>query len=143
PSSHKTRELVLRVLLAVNVLAMVVVSVLPAPAETVADAGKAPVVTPIEPNVPAPRKLSEPVNRAIQAAENGDFITATTILDRYLSDNPRMHVAERLSILTALELYASRTDDYAKSRKYAQMAQSLEQSHHLPEDLVKMAETAI
>ena len=142
PSSRKSRELVLRVLLAVNVLAMVVVSLLPAPATT-SNVGKTPVVEPKSITGTAPRQMSEPFNRAMQAAENGDFLGATAILDRYLDDNPRMHAAERLSVLTALQHYASRTNDYAKSRKYAQMAQSLEQSHHLPEDLVQMAEAAI
>lgn len=142
PTSRINRELVLRVLLAVNVLAMVIVSLLPAPANTDANDGNSSVVEP-QPTRPALRQMSEPVNRAWQASENRDFASAVVILETYLQDNPRMHSAERLSVMTALIHYSSRNNDFAKSQKYARQTQALEQSHSLPEDLVHMAEAAI
>ncbi|MFT4513259.1 MAG: hypothetical protein ACI89X_002807 [Planctomycetota bacterium] len=142
PTSRIKRELVLRVLLGVNVLAMVVVSMLPAPANIGPDDATPTVVEP-QPKGPLVRQMSDPVNRAWQASENRDFASAVTILETYIQDNPRMHSAEQLSVYIALASYASRTTDFAKSEKYRQLAQSLEQSHSLPGDLVLMAEAAI
>lgn len=142
PKSRFDREFLLRSLLAVNVLAMVVVAMLPSPTK-VEPKPETPVVTDQQPKGPPVRQMSEPVNRALQASENRDFASAVAILEAYLNDNPRMHSAERLSVLTALSLYASRNNDFAKSQKYGQQAQALEQSHSLPEDLVHMAEAAV
>jgi hypothetical protein len=142
PASRFNRERVLRVLLAVNVLAMIVVSMLSAPTNTDPSDGNPAVVEP-QPKGPAVRHLSEPVNRAMQASENRDFAGAVAILETYLQDSPRMNAAERLSVMAALSYYASRNADFAKSRKYAQQAQDLEQSHSLAEDLVLVAEAAI
>tara|TARA_R110002072_G_scaffold174303_4_gene329469 strand:- start:83092 stop:84063 length:972 start_codon:yes stop_codon:yes gene_type:complete len=142
PKSRVSREMVLRVLLAVNVLAMIAVAMIPAPAKVEDNVDPVPVVVP-QPKGPAVRQMSEPVNRAWQASENRDFARAVAILEAYLQDNPRMHSAERLSVMTALSHYASRDSDFAKSQKYAQQARALEQSHSLPEDLVHMAEAAV
>jgi predicted anti-sigma-YlaC factor YlaD len=54
-----------------------------------------------------------------------------------------MHAAERLNVMIALSMYAARNNDYAMSEKYGQQAKALEQTHYLPDDLVKMAEAAI
>ena len=142
----QSRELLLRVLLAVNVLAMVIVSLLPSPATT--DTTDTTTATPHE-VAPAPvkappvRQMSDPVNRAWQASEARDFASAISILEAYLDDNPRMHAAERLSVMNALSIYASRNNDLAKSLKYQQQARALEETHYLPDDLVKMAEAAV
>lgn len=141
-SGNKKKELALRVLLAVNILAMLVVSMMPS-----AEGPQGPV-TPVatEPPVkdtPKPIPMSEPFNRAMQASQNRDFASAVAILEQYLNDAPMMHSAERLSVFLALSNYAARDLDTDKSQRYRQKAQALEQSHHLPEDLVKMAESAL
>ena len=45
--------------------------------------------------------------------------------------------------MNALSIYASRNNDLAKSLKYQQQARALEETHYLPDDLVKMAEAAV
>lgn len=142
-SSRKTREMVLRVLLAVNVMAMLVVAMLPSPPASDHDTTTAPVVAPAPQAGPTARQMSEPVNRAWQASEARDYAKAISILEGYLADNPRMHAAERLNVMIALSMYAARNNDYAMSEKYGQQAKALEQTHYLPDDLVKMAEAAI
>ena len=139
--SNKRRELALRVLLAANVLAMIVVSMMPATGDQPGGNGGAAIVA--APDTLKPIPMSDPVNRAMQSAQDRDFAGAVGILEGYLNDSPLMHAAERLSVLLALSSYAARDQDFDKSRKYAQEAQSLEQSHHLPEDLVNMAEAAL
>ena len=144
PKSNGRREFALRMLLAANILAMIVVSVMPTSgSKPVDDGGKANVVEPVPEPVVRPAPMTEPVNRAMQAAQNRDFANAVGILETYLNDTPLMHSAERLSVLLALSSYAARNMDFDKSRKYAQQAQSLEQSHYLPEDLINMAEAAL
>lgn len=142
PTARIKRELVLRVLLAVNVLAMVIVSILPSPDQSDPIAGNPTVIEP-QPQGPALRQMSEPVNRAMQASENRDFAGAIAILEAYIDSNPRMHSAERLSVYIALSSYANRNKDFATSEEYSRKVQALEQSHSLPDDLVLMAEAAI
>jgi hypothetical protein len=142
PASRFNRELVLRVLLAVNVLAMIVVSMLPAPTSADLSDDNSAVIVP-QAKGRAVRQMNEPMNRAMQASENRDFASAVAILEVYLQDNPRMNAAEKLSVMTTLSYYASRNTDFAKSRAYAQQAQDLEQSHSLSRDLVHAAEAAI
>ncbi len=138
------RELVLRVLLALNVVAMLVVAMLPSPQPTTQ-----PTPTEIQEPAPVPRPapatptMSEPWNQALRASERRDFKSAVSILEAYIEDKPRMAPSERLSVLSALSFYASRDKDFAKSRLYSQKAMALEQSHSLPEDLVKEAAAAI
>lgn len=142
----KNREFALRLLLAVNVMAMVVVALLPSPKaeEDVANPAvdpanvHAPATTP-----PAVARLNEPWNRALRASERRDFATAVAVLEQYLDDHPRMPESERLNVLSTLSNYASRNGDLKKSGKYTQQAKALEQSHYLPDDLVKMAEAAL
>lgn len=144
------RELVLRVLLAVNVVAMIVVAMLPAPA-----AGPAAVAAPTATEAPAPTSptpatptpatpsMNEPWNQALRASERREWSAAVTILEGYLDSRPEMPPSERLSVLSALSFYASRDKDFARSRRYSQQAQALEQSHSLPADLVKEAAAAV
>ena len=144
---RRGRELALRMLLAVNVLAMVVVALLPS---------RQPVQQTTSPTPPAPsvdttgqvepdpaERMKQPWNRALVASEKGDFRAATAILEAYLQDRPAMPPGERLSVLVALTSYAGRSNDFKKQREYARQAQALEQSHSLPDDLVSMAEAAM
>ena len=137
-------ELVLRVLLAVNVVAMIVVALLPDPSpEAVTDGDdKAPVSSTAQADLTSAPAVNEPWNRALRASEQRDWSTAVTILDEYLNDRAEMVPSERLSVLSALSYYASQDRDFAASRRYAQQAQALKQSHFLPDDLVKEAEAA-
>ena len=65
------------------------------------------------------------------------------LLEGYLEDRGEtIPSSERLSVLSALSFYASRDKDVDRSRRYTQMAQALEQSHSLPDDLVKVVEDA-
>lgn len=141
PAGSRSKELALRVLLAVNIVAMVVVSMMPgteAPSNTHQPVTEQPKV-----DTPKPIPMSDPMNRAMQASQNRDFVSAVAILEQHLADAPLMHSAERLSVLLALSSYAARANDFDKSRKFAQQAQALEQSHYLPEDLVNMADAAM
>ena len=152
-TNRNHRELVLRVLLAVNVVAMIVVAMLPAPAAgpaavaapatTEAPAPTSP--TPVAPSQPTPTtpSMNEPWNQALRASERREWGAAVTILEGYLDSRPEMPPSERLSVLSALSFYASRDKDFARSRRYSQQAQALEQSHSLPADLVKEAAAAV
>jgi hypothetical protein len=146
---RRGRQIALRVLLAVNVLAMVVIASLPAPA-TKAKPDEPPVEAPPQPVVPiqppvAATRYNEPWNRAMQAAEDRDFARAVTILEGYLADNPRMVASQKLSVLMALSHYSARigtSESIRASQDYQRRADAIEQSHSLPEDLVAMAQAA-
>ena len=142
PAQRRGRnEQVLRVLLAVNVVAMVVVALMPTPS-TDAPLPEAAAPAPLAP-APAPSPvMNEPWNRALRASEQREWATAVTILEGYLQDREGMVPSERLSVLSALSYYASQAHDFDASRRYAQQAQALKQSHSLPEDLVQEAEAA-
>ncbi len=146
PGLTRGRELALRVLLTVNVLAMVVVASLPSPrTNTSADpATSAAPPAPVAP--PAPEKpgtkFNEPWNQALAAAERGEFAAAVKILEQYLADSPRMAPSQKLSVLSTLSHYAARNDDFKKAQEYERRADAIEQSHSLPEDLVAMAKAA-
>ncbi|MGC6489335.1 MAG: hypothetical protein ACON4Z_16935 [Planctomycetota bacterium] len=148
PAARNHRELVLRVLLAVNVVAMIVVALLPAPAADPAPSA-APVgaeaARPVAPTTPQPAApaMNEPWNQALRASERREWGAAVSILERYLDARQEMPPSERLSVLSALSFYASRDQDFARSRRYSQQAQALEQSHSLPADLVKEAAAAV
>lgn len=144
---RNNRELAMRMLLAVNVVAMMVVAMLPSSGAEPSTEPAAPttVETPV---VETPdsggeaTRMSVPWNRALRASERGEWQAATAILEAYLNDNPRMPPGEKLPVLLTLSGYSARFD-YKKSRHYAQQAQALEQSHYLPEDLVRSAEVAL
>lgn len=145
PAPSSGRELALRLLLAVNVLAMVIVALLPTP-----NSGAQPV-EPVAPQhtgtatdtVAQPRRYNEPWNRALDAADRRDFAGAVAILEGYLADNPRMAPSQQLSTYMALSHYAARNGDIARSEEFSRRANALEQSHSLPEDLVAEAEAAM
>lgn len=137
------RELLLRLLLAVNVLAMVVVALLPAPG------GSTPTTPPVE-HVPhettrttptAPR-TDELWDRAIAASSRRDYATAVALLERYLTESPRMAPSQQMSVFLALSHYASKSGDFKKAQEFDRRARALDQSHSLPEDLVAMAQAA-
>ena len=91
PSKGTKRELALRVLPAVNVLAMVVVAMLPSPTTektvTPTETNKQDPVA--QPSTPTP-KMSEPWNQALRASERRDFASAVTILEAYLDDGAEL-----------------------------------------------------
>lgn len=146
PRPSRTRELVLRGALIFNVLAMIAVTMLPAPGTgtttTVVDHGTdTPPPAATGPEV-APRdpKFQEPWNRALAAAERRDFETAITILEQYLS--PRMSPSQQLNVLMALAHYSSRLGQFQQAQEYQRRADAIDKSHSLPEDLVAMAKAA-
>lgn len=142
----RRRELALRVLLVVNVLAMLVVAMLPAPG-----AGQ---VQP-EPHavdtkhgtehmaVPAAPRTDELWNRAIAASGRRDFAGAVALLERYLEESPRMAPSQQMSVFLALSHYAANSGDFKKAQDYERKSRALDQSHSLPEDLVAMAKAAV
>jgi hypothetical protein len=138
------RELALRALLAVNVLAMVTIAMLPAGRDA-ADAAPAPheVAAAREVQDAQLRRFNEPFNNALAAADRGEFVSAIAILERYLADNPRMAPSQRLNVLNMLSHYAANANDFAKSQQWAQQAAAIGQSHSLPADLVEMAKQAL
>ena len=148
PAAERTRrrrELLLRALLAFNVLAMIAVASLPSPAS-----GRKPAMEP--PGAPAPKavddqgtaesRFHEPWNKALAAAENRDFATAVAVLDQYLADSPRMAPSQQLSVLMALAHYSARQNDFKRAQEYQRRADAIDRSHSLPEDLVAMAKAA-
>lgn len=136
---NRRRELVLRCLLIFNVLVMIGVALLPVPT------GKQPAADPAahtgDPNVGQPR-FNDPWNRALAAAESRDYATAVAVLDRYLTDQPRMSPSQQLSVLMALAHYSARNDDFKMAQEYQRRAEAIDKSHSLPEDLVAMAKAA-
>jgi tetratricopeptide (TPR) repeat protein len=147
PRPSRRRELVLRGLLIFNMLAMIVVMLLPAPTVPTASSGDATVpatATPApgpEPAAPEAR-YHEPWNRALAAAEQRDFARAITILEQYLADSPRMAPSQQLNVLMALAHYAARQNDFKRAQEYQRRADAIDKSHSLPEDLVAMAQAA-
>lgn len=138
----RSRELILRALLIFNVLAMVVVASLPSPQPKTEPQAPPEVKQTAEPPRPVEPKFNEPWNRALVAADKGDFAGAIAILDKYLADSPRMAPSQQLSALMALSHYSARNNDYQKSQEYQRRADAIEQSHALPDDLIAMAKAA-
>jgi tetratricopeptide (TPR) repeat protein len=142
------RELAIRALLAINILAMVVIASLPTPGQpagTKETPPPVPVATAPPTTEPAPAgpKLAEPWNRALVAAEARRFPEAIAILEQYLADSPRMAPSQQMNVLLALSHYAFRVNDFKKAQEYEQRANAIEHSHSLPEDLVAMAKAAM
>jgi tetratricopeptide (TPR) repeat protein len=150
PPRGRGRELAVRILLAINILAMVVVASLPTPGQPTDTREVLPTPPPVvatppttEP-APAPTpKLAEPWNRALVEAEARRFPEAIKILEQYLADSPRMAPSQQLNVLMALSHYAFRINDFKKAQDYEQRANAIEHSHSLPEDLVAMAKAAM
>lgn len=134
-------ELALRVLLAVNLLAMAVVLLLPSPGP-VAPAGPQPAPDTNPRNAvpqPAPPSLEDPVLRAFAAADRRDYRDAIRLLEGHLAGSPGLLPAKKANILLALEHYAAQIGDFAKAQEYQRRAEALRTSHSLPEDLLQMA----
>jgi tetratricopeptide (TPR) repeat protein len=143
PSARKKSELVLLMLLGVNVLAIAIVAMLPLPVGTNSSEVNPVMFEPMKLAEPIARPMSEPFNRALLAAEAGDFAGAVDALEQQLASNPRMHLAERLNVVTTASYYALRNNDFQASLKYAQLAQSLQNSQSSQDQLERMAEAAV
>ena len=133
------RETWLRTLLALNIVAMIVVASMPAPAP------KKPVADPHAHSTnsgTAQERFNDPWNRALAAAESRDFGKAIAILDDYLASSPRMAASQQLSVLMALAHYSSRKNDFKAAQEYQRRADAIDKSHSLPEDLVATAKAA-
>ena len=139
------RELALRLLLAANVLAMLVVAMLPGKTEQPKVAPSAsdakPAVVHTEPAKRGPR-TDDKYAAALLAADRQDYPRAITLLQEYLADSPRMAASSQASALLALEYYCSRAGRLGESQEYRRRIQALNDSHKLPEDLVAMAQAA-
>jgi len=144
--SNRTRELVLRGALIFNLMAMIVLAMLPAPsgktdvavAEPAPGAHPAPAAT-SDPTAAEP-DFHEPWNQALAAADRRDFAGAITILEQYLS--PRMAPSQQLNVLMALAHYSARLGKFQEAQEYQRRADAIDKSHSLPEDLVAMAKAA-
>lgn len=147
------RERLLRLLLAVNLAAMVVVLALPAtpkkqpqpqPAidtpQPFPGPGTQPQPQPTE--RPGPPALYDPWNQALAAADRHDWNAAIKLLEQHLADSPRMAPSVRLNVLLALEHYCAQAGRLAQAQEYHRRAEAHGQSHTLPEDLVAMAREA-
>jgi len=141
PRSRRNRELLLRSLLVLNVLAMIGVATIPGPLTTQVANPPKPSAAPADPRTSEPR-FNEPWNQALAAAEKGDFALAVTTLDGYLEQSPRMAPSQQLSVLMALAHYSARQNDFEGAQRYQRRADAIERSHSLPEDLVAMAKAA-
>ena len=148
--SSRARELTLRILLAVNLLAMIGVALVPSTASAPnGETAPAPEThaTPIQDAVetPAPVRvptLEDPVIRAFAAADTHDYRTAITLLEQHLADTPRLEPARKANILLALQHYASQIGDFGKSQEFQRKVEALRNSHSMPEDLIAMAAEA-
>jgi hypothetical protein len=145
PVQPKTssRELVLRALLGVNLIAMVVVVLMPGPRQpdpvpTSVDQVLQQQAPPVDP-VPQLPPRNDLFTQALDAANEGDYTAAVVLLERYLEKNPHMAPATRANVLLALEHYCSQVGDFGKAHEYQRRAEALRNSHSLPEDLVAMA----
>lgn len=143
PSARKKSELVLRILLGVNVLAIAIVAALPLPTGTNSSGANPVMFEPIQLVEPIARPMSEPFNRALLAAEEGDFSGAVDALEQQLASNPGMRLAERLNVMTTASYYALRNNDFKASLKYAELAQALQSSQSSQDQLERMAEVAV
>ncbi len=140
------RELALRGLLVFNVVAMIVVAMLPAPGGKTTPPTQ-PTDAPAKPaadgGAAARRRFNEPWLQAQDAAERQDFAAAITILEGHLAESPNLPASQQLSVLQALAYYASRANDFARSDAFRRRAEAIDKSHALPEDLVQMAKAAL
>jgi tetratricopeptide (TPR) repeat protein len=149
----RARELALRLLLAVNVAAMVTVVLLPQPANDSAkqSAEESPTATGPQ-AVPKPTPVTEPAPtavksgdlylRALEQADRGNYAEAIAQLERYLEESPRLLPARRFNIYTAMSHYAAQMGNDTRAAEFDRRATALVQSHRLPEDLVMMAHEA-
>lgn len=143
-AGSRRRELVLRVLLVVNVLAMIAVLLLPDP-QPAAPVAAAPVPAPIKPpevERPVVRNDADPYLRSLEAADHGDYARAIALLDKYLEDTPRLKPNRRALVFRALAGYALQLGRDDLVGEYERRAAALQDSHSLPEDLIEEAKSA-
>lgn len=141
------RELALRLLLAANVLAMVVVAALPGVRQAAPEDPAGHVAPPTghashEPTAPATPRPNDRYLQALLASSNGEHRKAVDLLEQYLADNPRLAPSALINVLMALEYSALRAGDPAAAQAYQRRIQALHDSHKLPDDLVAEAEAA-
>jgi len=142
PRYSRTRELVLRSLLAVNLAAMIIVVSMPAPSRSGDEPATGPGTEsspPAQDPAPMQPRIDDPVIRAFAAADRHDYRTAIRLLDEHLIATPRMAAGRKANVLLALEHYATQVADFGAAQEYQRRAEALRRSHSLPEDLVQMA----
>lgn len=145
PKRRNGRELALRLLLAANVLAMIVVAALPgAPgggAQPAAPAAHPDPESHQGPAVSAPR-IDDKYVAAMAAAAANDHGKAINLLEAYLAESPRMAPSSRINVLLALAHYSMRVGNLTAAQEYERKVAALSSSASLPDDLVKMAQAA-
>ncbi|MCA8948704.1 MAG: hypothetical protein KDE27_04335 [Planctomycetes bacterium] len=147
---NRRRELALRLLLAANVLAMLVVMALPsspnAPGSPANQEAAHPVTT--EPATgshdpaPAGPRLADKYNQALLASENREYAKAIALLEEYLGESKRMPASRLVNVYRAMAHYSTLIGHFREAQDYERRAQAVTQSHSLPEDLVAMAKAA-
>lgn len=147
PAKPKSRgrEIALRLLLAANVLAMLVVAMLPSTGTKTETPEVKHEATPAhtEPHAaPAAPKSDDKYGQALLAASKNDYAQAITLLEQYLADSPRMVASRKMQALIALEWYSTRVGNMTAAQDYQRRVQALKNSHQLPEDLVEEAKAA-
>lgn len=145
PKRRHGRELALRLLLAANVLAMLVVAALPG-APGASDKPVAPVVQPQSQDhpgaAPAAPRIDDKYVAAMAAAAANDYGKAITLLEAHLAESPRMAPSSRINVLLALAHYSMRVGNLTAAQEYERKVAALSSSASLPDDLVKMAQAA-
>jgi hypothetical protein len=135
------RERALRMVLVFNLLLLVVVLLLPHRVAEEPIVGPDPVTQPEQPR-PAAGRRGDLYDQALQAAAADDYARATALLERWLTETPRMHPGQQLNAYHALAHYSFKLGNLAKNQEYVQKAGALVRSSTLPEDLVQMAQQA-
>lgn len=164
-SRAKRRELALRLLLAANVLAMLVVMSFPSfrsmtsaptePTGSTPTGGAAPETAPgsavqpgaagpaeASPPAPAGPRLADKYNQALLASESRNYAEAVALLEEYLAETPRMPASRLVNVYRAMAHYSSAIGRFREAQDYERRAQAVTQSHSLPDDLVAMAKAA-
>jgi hypothetical protein len=144
---RRGRELAIRLLLAANVLAMLVIALLPPSGAVLPPVVEEPVAKPPATATTAPQpaptpRLGDAYAQALLAAGDGDFARAIELLEQYLAATPRMAPSQKINVLLALEHYSLQVGNATAAQGYRQRVQGMQDSHSLPEDLVAMAQAA-
>lgn len=155
PTASRPRrrfDLVFGAILFVNLVALVVVASLPPAAKATPSptdpAAPLPTTTPVattpvaQKDDPALRAFNAPFQRALAAADRGDYAAAVSTLEDYLAGTPALQPSQQVNVLNMLSHYASLANDFGRAQEFAQRAAGIGQSHSLPADLVAMAKAA-
>lgn len=138
----RTREKVLRVLICGNIVAMVVLVMLPSAHQTsqsfAVDPAHATPAPAHDPVVTKPNS-ADPVLRAFALAETRDYRSAMTLLEQHLAESPRLDAGRKANVLLALEHYATQIGDFTKAQEFQRRTEALRSAHSMPDDLVQMA----